>query len=97
VTMMSDFTNGTQKVLSYVFSLAQQLSETAEMLCRNSCVSYLQALLLYVVSIFYGFPPPGNKDLFSLLVEVLWGLSEPHLHFDKLVIPKLSSTTDIVH
>jgi hypothetical protein len=54
---------------------------------------------LYVVSIFiYGFLPPGNKALYSFLVKVLRGLSEPHVHLlVNLIIPKLLSMNGFLH
>jgi hypothetical protein len=58
----------------------------------------LQTLFFCVVSILvYGFTLSGNKDLHSLLAEVLWGLLEPYFYLPNnlINISKLPSTNEM--
>lgn len=69
----------------------------AKIWCRNYDVLYLETLFIYAV--FIWLLPPGNKNLYSLLVQVLWHLLEPHIyHFHSLVFLPISTLTNgILH
>jgi hypothetical protein len=53
----------------------------------------------FLVSNFFdGFPPPGKNSLYSLNVQVQWGLSERlHLFENFVIISKLQSTKNNIY